>query len=280
MVLNKHAAVWISQRVHRAFITICILTAMAVDKGQSTPKGAKEVKGEPWTLREVGGKTVWDWLQLLIVPLMLVLITVVFTWQQDARQQEIEDQRAQDQALQAYLDQTAQLLIEKDLRSAQPEDNISVVTRARTLTILGRVDGARKRSVLLFLYESGLIYKGDELVIDLSGANLSDAQLNGAHLPRVDFASSGDGGAVGPYSEQIDSNDEATLPDVDLSGADLRGAVLTGASLTNADLADADLSGAVLDEANLEGVRGITANQLYEEASSLEGATMPSGRTS
>jgi hypothetical protein len=41
------------------------------------------------------GKTVWDWMQLLIVPIALSLITLAFTWQQDTRQQKIEDRRAQ-----------------------------------------------------------------------------------------------------------------------------------------------------------------------------------------
>jgi hypothetical protein len=40
------------------------------------------------------GKTVWDWLQLLIVPIVLSLITLAFTWQQDTRQNDIEDRRA------------------------------------------------------------------------------------------------------------------------------------------------------------------------------------------
>jgi hypothetical protein len=69
---------------------------------------------KPWTLREFGGKTLWDWMGLLIVPVVLSLITVAFAWQQDARQQWIEnkraeaerelaEQRAQDEALQVYL---------------------------------------------------------------------------------------------------------------------------------------------------------------------------------
>ena len=39
--------------------------------------------------------TVRDWLQLLIVPFALGVIGFVFTMQQDARQQQIEDRRAQ-----------------------------------------------------------------------------------------------------------------------------------------------------------------------------------------
>jgi hypothetical protein len=70
------------------------------------------------------GKTVWDFLQLLIVPLVLAVIGLWFATQQDARQQQFEnqrsdaerkfaDQRAQDEALQAYLDQMSQLLLDR-----------------------------------------------------------------------------------------------------------------------------------------------------------------------
>ena len=47
-------------------------------------------EGSRWGFR---GKTLWDWLQLLIVPFALVALTIIFTWRQDARQLEIEDQR-------------------------------------------------------------------------------------------------------------------------------------------------------------------------------------------
>src|SRR5215216_2221399 len=88
----------------------------------------QQTKQSRWGFR---GMTVRDWLQLLIVPLALVVIGFLFTMQQDARQQQIEDQRAQqaqkienqraeaeralavqraqDEALQAYLDQMGNL---------------------------------------------------------------------------------------------------------------------------------------------------------------------------
>jgi hypothetical protein len=59
------------------------------------PTPEQEANREGWTRRQLGGKTVWDWLQLLIVPIMLSLITIAFTWQQDARQQRIEESRAE-----------------------------------------------------------------------------------------------------------------------------------------------------------------------------------------
>jgi len=65
---------------------------MVEEKGNQAT-GEKQGR-KPWTLREFGGKTFWDWLQLLIVPVVLSLITVVFAWQQDIRQDQIEGKRA------------------------------------------------------------------------------------------------------------------------------------------------------------------------------------------
>src|SRR5215203_3849812 len=100
----------------------------------------QQTKQPRWGFR---GKTVWNWLEVLIVPLVLVVIGFLFTMQQDARQQQIEDQRAQqaqklenqraeaerelaeqsaqDEALQAYLDQMSSLLLEKDLRDSKKD---------------------------------------------------------------------------------------------------------------------------------------------------------------
>jgi hypothetical protein len=95
-------------------------------------------------------------------------ISVAFTWQQNARLQQIEDQRAasdrriedqraQDDALQAYLDSMSRLLLEEDLRNSQEGDVTNALARARTLTVLRRLDGDGKGSVVQFLYESRLI---------------------------------------------------------------------------------------------------------------------------
>ena len=83
-----------------------------------------------WDRTGFRNKTVWDWLQLLIVPIVLAAAGFWFTMQQDARQQEFENQRTQDAALQAYLDQMSQLLIEKGLHSS--EDDGEIRTLART----------------------------------------------------------------------------------------------------------------------------------------------------
>ena len=52
----------------------------------------QQTKQSRWGFR---GKTVWNWLELLIVPLALAVIGLAFPEQQDARQQRVENQRAE-----------------------------------------------------------------------------------------------------------------------------------------------------------------------------------------
>ena len=135
-------------------------------KAESPPK--RRLTWPRWT--GFRGMTVRDWLQLLIVPFALVVISFLFTAQQDQRQQQIEnqraeaerelaEQRAQDEALQAYLDQMSTLLLEKDLRKSEAGSEVRTLARARTLTVLRRMDGTRKGSIMQFLAESDLISK-------------------------------------------------------------------------------------------------------------------------
>ncbi|HET6659539.1 MAG TPA: pentapeptide repeat-containing protein [Rubrobacter sp.] len=211
-------------------------------------------------------KTLWDWLQLLIVPIVLSLITVAFTWQQNARQQEaegrraeverqIEEHRADDAALQAYLDQIGTLLIQRDLRHST-EDNATedskearTLARARTLTVLSRIDPTRKTEVMQFLIEAELVQRVHSRfpVISLSGADLNHtdmraANLKGAYLDETDL-----------YRADLYNADlyNAALSEADLRHADLRLTYLLTAYLNHADLRHANLSAANLRSANL-----------------------------
>ena len=233
--------------------------------------------------------TVRDWLQLLVVPLALVVIGFVFTAQQDARQQQIEDrravaermlaeQRAQDEALQAYLDQLSSLLLEKDLRRSEEGSEVRTLARARTATVMQRLDADRNRNVVRFLDEAGLTEVGRSSVgllagvdlrgahlggVDLAGANLTDATLSDADLSNANLLDANLRGAV--------------LSEANLSKANLRFADLIDADLSDANLLDADLNEANLNEANLSNARGITKEQLEKQTENLEGAIMPDG---
>lgn len=181
----------------------------------------------------VRSKTLWDWLDLLIIPLVLAIGEYLFTRTENRTAQAIAGKRAQDEALQSYIDQMSQLIIEYQLRSSGANDDVSVSARARTLTVLDRIDSNRKASLLRFLYEAGLINK-EQPVVSLVDANLSEVNLfqPGHTLRRARLLNVGLAGA-------------------DLRKADLRLAVLAGANLVDADLSETIAASAHLEQTNL-----------------------------
>jgi len=191
--------------------------------------------------------TLWDWIKLLIIPGAIAAAGVWFNQQQREREQDIAQQHTQDEALQAYLDHISQLLTDKEpsLRNAQPDDEVRTLARARTLTVLPRLDSRRKGTVVRFLYEANLI-KRERVILDLWEADLSGADLTGADLR-----------------------------DADLAGTNLHRAALYYAKVMGADLREAYLNEAALNYANLTNTE-VTLEQL-EACRSLEGATMPDG---
>src|SRR5918994_1471968 len=216
-----------------------------------SPQG-RTLQARAWTLKTLGGKTVWDWLQFLGVLAIPVVIAVggwMFNWQQNIRQndleekrasneQALENQRAQDTALQAYLDQMSQLMLEGNLRGSEEGSEVRTLARARTRTVLARLDGRRKGSVVQFLYEASLLKKEHPVVslslVSLRGADLSRLSLKGAYLTNAIL-------------------NKADLSGAELNGANLRRAILNDADLSEAYLAEANLSGAELIGANMRG---------------------------
>jgi hypothetical protein len=192
----------------------------------------------------------WDWLKLLIVPAILAAGGLWFNAQQRDREQKLANERAQDEALQAYFDQMGQLLLDKDtqLRQSKEDDEVRTLVRAWTLTVLQRLDRRRKRTVVQFLYEAGLIYKEQTVV------SLKQTSLDGVDLFKADL-------------------NRANLSGAKLTYADLRWANLSGANLERAELSMANLGGA-----NLYDARRITNEKLERQALSLAGATMPNGQ--
>jgi hypothetical protein len=234
-----------------------------------------------------GDKKLWDWLQLLsalAIPVVLAIAGFWFTTQQEARQQRIEtqsaqqaqeietqraeaerelaEQRAQDAALQAYFDQMGSLLLRSGLRESEKGSEVRTLARARTITVLGRLDPERRQAVIEFLLETELIQRveGKAPIITLKGgANLVKADLAGADLQGARLS-------------------DANLRDATLGVADLRDADLFGADLRDANLRQTDLRGAYTEDFG-EGPKHLVSNEMLEEqAKHLEGATMPDGQ--
>jgi uncharacterized protein YjbI with pentapeptide repeats len=214
-------------------------------------------------------KTLWDWLQLLIIPLVLALAAFALNATQadrDRKQEErrvardraIAADRARENTLRAYLQQMSDLITRRGLRSADPTGaNDDPTTLARTLTLitLRRLDAERKSLVVQFLFEAHLIEttvywnpENSSASVDSYGerspkVDLSGADLRGVHMRDVvsSYGYGPKGGGFAIYGTALDG--------ADLRHADFRGLSLMGVSLTRADLRDADFSGANLNGA-------------------------------
>lgn len=272
-------------------------------------------------------KTIWEWLELLVVPAAIAISALIYgslerrneqniaekrrkedretaqrqleedrriAEQQLAEDRRIADERAQEAALQSYLEQMSALLLDKDLRTSGNDTESRAVARAWTLTILRRVKGERKGVLLRFLYEADLIMKENKIVslegadlagaklirvnltgADLEGANLSLANLSLANLEgaSLEKAGLGETNLIGAKLVAADLRDahleKARLAGAKLMGADLRDAHLLDANLRRANLEGADLAGANLIRVNLEGanLRGATLDAALYDAS-------------
>jgi len=216
-----------------------------------------------WGWTGFKGKALWDWLNLLGVLAIPAVVGLGAAWY-TAQQGKVSDRENTDNqretALQAYIDKMSELLLDKQLWKSQPEDEVRKIARVRTLTVLPRLDSERKKSVLQFLYESGLIEKGKR-IIDLSGADLHDVMLMYANLSKTDLS--------GADLHKAGLS-RANLSETNLHGANLLGPYPRGVDPLGPEVSRADLRGADLREAN------VTAAQL-DTAKSLQGATMPDG---
>ena len=167
----------------------------------------------------------------------------------------------------------SQLLLDKDrsLRQAKEGDEVRTLARVRMLTVLPRLDAYRKRTVMRFLYEADLIHK-DRHIIDLAGANLSEAYLRGVNLRNANLfrANLSKANLIGA------SLSDAKLYRANLSSAALIGAHLIRTDLEQVNLRDADLSGAHLTGANL--TKALVTSEQLEKCKSLREATMPNGQ--
>ncbi len=225
------------------------------------------------------GKTLWDWMELLIIPLVLAIGAFYLQRSERAVERKAADDRArlerelatdrqQEAALQAYLDRMAELLLKEKLGESENE-RVLKVKRVRTLTVMRGLNAVRNGIVLRFLRDIGLFGKQESNFFvnanlqgaDLEGCDLQNANLKGANLT------------------------DANLQDADLGDVNLQGADLSNTNLQGAKLGNANLQGAKLEGANLQGAWIVdtnlkdakVSNAQLATAESLEGTTMPDG---
>ena len=222
---------------------------------------------ETITVASEPGKTLWDWLELLVVPGMLLFLGYSLQKQQ---QQRAADE-AKEEILQVYFDRISTLLMDGNIleittkvnlltnsytvpahkmatSKEQEMSDVSIdILKARTLSILRRFDGDgfKKGSVIQFLIETEILKKTR---LNLSNANLSNAILLNANLSDINLCRA--------------NLRNADLRNVCLRHADLRYAIFEQTDLSRANLSFANLRGAIFLGAIVRGTsfRGANLN--------------------
>jgi len=249
-----------------------------------TQSSAKKVTT---TVEDQPARTLWDWLQLVGIPVVLAVGTLIFTTRQtriseaNRKQQhdteiQIAETQQQEELLRTYFDKLSDLLLDKELSS---NPNIQSIVRARTLAALHMLNTERKAIVLRFLHDADLLQyvKSFLYSLDLNNADLNGIDLSGANLRGTDLSAANLWYADLSRAHMWLTNlGGAKLLGANLSEADLSAATLSNADLFRANLSHADLSFTLLNEANLKGadLSGTKLNGAYLTNSVLSEANL------
>lgn len=156
------------------------------------------------------GKTLWDWMELLIIPVVLAFGAFFFNKSERDNDRKIAEERIKSEqrvaldrqreiTLQSYLDKMTELLLRENggLRESPSNSEVRIVARTRTLTTIRSLDGIRKGLIIQFLYEADLIGCRNTILIlneanltgiDLQKAFLFSAQINYASMESANFS--------------------------------------------------------------------------------------------
>ncbi len=198
-----------------------------------------------WEWIGLKGKTLWDVLDLLLVPLLLLLFGTFLNLQADARQEKANQEWKNQQVMQTYLSEMKELIVTRKIKpetkntdqTDNPETKAArtaarTAAKVLTTTTLTVIDSERKSILIKFLYDADLI-QGEKPDIDLGGAD-----LNGAKLSNIGI-----------------------LGKINLSRANLSKASLEGAFLKNAHLQEAQMPSANMSGARLNGAKRVFVNK-------------------
>lgn len=116
-----------------------------------------------WVASGLSGKTAWDWLELLVVPLGLAVGVFYLESRVENRQGSMADERVKQEVLDGYLEKMQELLLDRNLRGAEEESEVRSVARAITTTAIRELDSDRNTLLISFLKESRLIQKKENI---------------------------------------------------------------------------------------------------------------------
>jgi len=205
------------------------------------------------------GKTLWDWMELLVIPVVLAVGAYLFSRSENNRRNKIEEQRIvaerelnterhREAVLQSYFDKMSELLLKNKLRSTNSNE-ARQIARALIVTTLEQLDGRRKGILLRFLKDAELI-QAQNPVVNLERANFTHLYLYDVSLERVNLVK-----ADFRFSELSHVNLAGSKLDrILFSGSTLKEIDFSGASLRSVDFSRAELTGITMDKADIRDV--------------------------
>lgn len=267
-------------------VLIGVMTALVLPNGlgfDSETVRVPSVAGEDIQYRR--SRTLWDLLELLIVPAVLGFGVYLFqriganrdrarTELESTRDRERAEDERQEAALRGFMDRMGNLLAlasSSRRRSGRRQNQFNklqkTLIRGYVLNSVPSMIPERKKAIINFLYESDMI-KSVEPEISLRDADLRSVDLTilrgkEAQFEEINLAESNLGDANFALANMKSAVfTDATLEQANFTGTQLHNAVLFNTDLRQANLVAAQLHNADLRFANLSGanLRGARFN--------------------
>jgi uncharacterized protein YjbI with pentapeptide repeats len=209
-------------------------------------------------------KSFWDWLQLLIIPLMLALGAFYLNSAADFRDYQIAQEQKHQEILTDYFSKMQDLIVETKKSKQTPgskesnsEERLLLEFRptaqALTLSVLEQLDGKRKGKVITYLAESQLITANNDNQSSLpevendNPSSLPEIKLNGANLKEIVLKN------VDLYSIIDMKNKDRIINGIKINNANMERANLSKVNLFKSDLMGSNLENATLQNVNFAG---------------------------
>lgn len=215
-------------------------------------------------------KTLWDWLDLLIIPAVIGLLGWLYSQTEKIKTKKRDEERSQNEVLESFLLTMTNLIIEHKLHDT-PNRQILSIARARINIALHNLNGSRKGQVLQFLYESDLIDLTPK--INLIGINfqnvvideivLGKSEIKGSYFNNSSIQKANLSGGVFIGCDFSDANLSQSL----VTNTDFSYSNFTNAILNNMDLTSVNLEGVNLTNANLRGskISKVQLENIYDK---------------
>lgn len=197
-------------------------------------------------------KTLWDWLDLLIVPVSIGVVGWIYKeYEKSKEERRIKEDKYND-ILDSYFKNISDLILNSNLTKNKKNKKSKKIARTRTIIALEELDGERKGQILQFLRETKLLKK-----IDILGANFSEGDFEGLVLRNqiikgVNFKNSNFDNSYLDGTQFISCDlDSCSFSNSSLKNVDFNYSKLNNSTIRNTDVTTVKFEGAELNNVDL-----------------------------